>query len=168
MFQALPETGWSVGRIMDLRRLRHLLSESTKTNFEIVDVFNPDVYEEMKAARDRWFDQSDDEFYYHVTTAEAAEEIMRNGLRPGHTNGSGFYADYSRGKVFFCQRDGVSFWMDNIAGREPETDFEEDENIEKSVAVVRFPKSAVPNPQIDTAGSHDSRTAGFYTTTPIV
>lgn len=120
---------------------------SKPTKFEVVD---PESIESV---------DSDDEFYYHVTTRPM--QVLRDGLRPNRrpSMNAGFYRDYSAGKVFFCERSGVSFWLWRI-GDHLEAQYEHPPKL----SVVRFPKSLVADPQEDRPGTQDSHAGSYFVT----
>jgi hypothetical protein len=99
-------------------------------------------------------DESDD-FYYHVTSRP--QTVRQHGLRPNMR--SGFYRDYSIGKVFFCDRPGVPYWLERIAHH-----LQDRYDRPPLLAVVRFPKSAVSDVQPDELGSRDSREPAYFVT----
>ena len=104
-----------------------------------------------------------DDFYYHVTTRP--RQILKSGLKPNQkpSMDSGFYRNYSAGKVFFCERPGVPFWLWRI-GDILEARFD----MPPKLSVVRFPKSMVANAQEDGPGTKDSHVPCYFVTQPIV
>lgn len=123
------------------------LTESQRAMFEIVDPQSIDS-----------IDQPDD-YYYHVTTRPS--RVMQSGIRPNQAPSmdAGFYRQYSAGKVFFCERPGVPYWLWRI-GDHLEQRFERPPRL----SVVRFPKSLVSNPQVDRLGTDDSRIPSYFVT----
>lgn len=104
----------------------------------------------------------DDNFYYHITTTRAIADINRSGLIPrtgGGTMTPGFYAEYSKGKVFFSEASGVSFWRDRI-----QEHLEHQFDNPPKIAIVRFPKEWVSNVQEDELGFKDSRSGSYFST----
>ena len=118
-----------------------------RSGFEIVDPKTIDSID------------SPDDYYYHVTTRPAG--VLRSGLRPNQRPAmdAGFYRSYSEGKVFFCERPGVPFWLWRI-GDHLEAQFDHPPKL----GVVRFPKALVPNPTPDELGSRDSHQGSYYAT----
>lgn len=106
-------------------------------------------------------DSSDDadDFYYHVTTRPRS--VLRVGLRPNRkpTMDTGFYRNYAAGKVFFCERPGVPYWLDKI-GHHLEAQYERPPKL----AVVRFAKSMVAQPETDALGTRDSTEPSYFVT----
>ena len=106
-----------------------------------------------------------DEFYYHVTTADRAKQIMKSGeLTPGKARSmaEGFYANYSKGKIFFSERDGVSYWQEKI-----QEHLESQSERTPKLVVLRFPKSIVDKSIADEIGVKDSGRPSFYSETGI-
>jgi hypothetical protein len=128
---------------------REIIAEG-RSGFEIVDPLSIDSIDPP------------DHYYYHVTTRPA--NVVRSGLRPNQrpTMDAGFYRSYSEGKVFFCERPGVPFWLWRI-GDHLEAQF----NRPPRLGVVRFPKSMAPNVQTDELGSRDSHEGSYYVNEPI-
>ena len=104
-----------------------------------------------------------DNFYYHVTLKRNVKRIVRDGLQIGAGGtmaDGGWYQQYSRGKLFFCDRPGVQYWADtienhleyNIEGQTPK------------LVVIRFPKNFVPDAKKDEAGTRDSGAGAYYVT----
>jgi hypothetical protein len=104
-------------------------------------------------------DDAPDEYYYHVTSRP--QTVRRDGLRPYQRPNmrSGFYRDYSVGKVFFCDRAGVPYWLERIAHH-----LEDRYDRPPKLGVVRFPKSAVADAQHDELGSRDSHEPAYFVT----
>ena len=115
--------------------------------FEIVDAHAIDSTDEP------------DEYYYHITSRP--QTVRRDGLRPNQRPNmrSGFYRNYSVGKVFFCDRPGVPYWLERIANH-----LEDRYDRPPKLAVVRFCKSAVSDVQPDELGSRDSHVPAYFVT----
>lgn len=107
-----------------------------------------------------------DDYYYHVTTKEAAEEILANGLRPNMPATFSNYSSISKGKVFLCDRDGVDFWQEHVELHLfSAKDYDEDEDPADDIVVLRIPKSEVKVPlKVDKSGTDDSRANAWYAT----
>ncbi len=103
-----------------------------------------------------------DDFFYHVTTRPRA--VLRAGLRPNQRPNmdAGFYRSYSVGKVFFCERPAVPYWLEKI-GDHLEAQYEHPPKL----AVVRFPKTLAPPAEPDELGTRDSREPSYFATTAI-
>ncbi len=101
-----------------------------------------------------------DEYAYHVTTEDRVDHVFKNGFHSGksHSMDAGFYRDYSRGKTFFADRNGVSFWQHRI---EDHLQAQTDDEIPKLV-VLRIPKSKLSGLQRDKIGEEDSRAGSYF------
>ena len=105
-----------------------------------------------------------DDYYYHVTTPSGADAIMKTGvLQPGDAQSMapGFYRDYSKGKVFLADRNGVSFWKDRIGAH-----IEHGTGKTPNLVVVRIPKKVLEGLSSDALGTKDSH-AGSCTVTSL-
>ncbi len=82
-----------------------------------------------------------DEYVYHVTTAPKAKRILEKGFDPkaAKTVKGGFYENYSKGKVFFTDKDGLGFWRDRI-----EEHLEQAMDNPPELTVLRVKKSDLP------------------------
>ena len=104
----------------------------------------------------------DDEHVYHVTTADRAKRILKHGFKvdASRSMSPGFYQQYSRGKVFFADRKGVSFWQARVGEhlQHQSDDFEEPE-----LAVLRVRKDKIDNLKPDELGSRDSYAGSYFT-----
>jgi hypothetical protein len=101
-----------------------------------------------------------DEFYYHVTPRPNVQAIMGQGFSPARgrqTMADGAYRDYSKGKVFFCDRNGVDYWEEKI-----HLHLEHEQDNVPALAVLRFPKGTVSGLQRDTLGTSDSGANCWY------
>jgi hypothetical protein len=104
-----------------------------------------------------------DEYLYHVTTARRLPLIRKNGLVPGMPSQFENYSDYSRGKVFFCEKGGVSFWKSKVEDHE-----EANHDRPSRVVVLRVPRSALEDQlQNDGRGTEDSRSPSYYVTSKV-
>lgn len=126
------------------------LFETMRPSVEIVDPTSIDSLDEP------------DDYYYHVTSQP--KQVLRSGLRPNQRSSmdDGFYRTYSAGKVFFCDRPGVPYWLWRI-GDHLEAQYEHPPKL----SVVRFPKSLVTDAQEDQLGTRDSRAGSYFVTHPI-
>lgn len=108
-------------------------------------------------------DDDPDEFYYHVTTRPSA--VLRVGLVPNRrpSMASGFYRSYSAGKVFFCDRGGVRYWLDRIGEH-----LAAEQERPPRLAVVRFPKARVSSAEHDALGTRDARQPAAYFSTQAI
>lgn len=101
--------------------------------------------------------------YYHVTTEAAAKQILADqALEPGYSQtmaGGGFYAEYSRDKVFVTKRDGVGFWRDRI-----EEHLEATYDDPPKLVVLRIPHALVAGHIADdTIGQRDHPSSWIVT-----
>ncbi|MEN6534527.1 MAG: hypothetical protein ABFD89_12745 [Bryobacteraceae bacterium] len=108
------------------------------------------------------YGDASDDYYYHVTTPENAERILKEGLRVGRkpSMAQGAYRQYSKGKLFLSERDSAHFWADRI---EEHLQHESDDDIPSLVA-VRIPKSDVGDVLGDELGTNDSGSKSYYIT----
>lgn len=131
-------------------RYRDLLETMRPTSFEIVDPASIDSID------------APDDYYYHVTSRP--KQVLRSGLRPNQRSSmdDGFYRTYSAGKVFFCDRPGVPYWLWRIGDH-----LEAQYALPPKLSVVRFPKSLVTDAQEDRLGTQDSHAGSYFVTHPI-
>jgi len=107
-----------------------------------------------------------DDYYYHVTSKDAAPKILKKGLKPGMKALFSNYSSLTKGRVFLADKDGVDFWMEHVelhlfAGK----DYNEDEDPADDVVVLRIPKKEVTAKlNADKEGSEDSRANAWYAT----
>ena len=101
----------------------------------------------------------DDDYLYHVTTPDRADSIMRDGFKSGQASSmaAGYYKEYSKGKTFFSDRSGVSFWQDRV---EDHLQSQTDDDVPKLV-VLRIPKGLI-SAKKDEAGTRDSKAGAYY------
>ena len=105
-----------------------------------------------------------DSFYYHITIKRNVKKLFVTDWYPTPkgpcpVDGIGNIL----GKLFFCDRNGVSYWANVI---ERHLEHESDDTIPK-LAVIRFPKSFVKDAQYDEVGTKDSCANAFYVNHPI-
>ena len=100
-----------------------------------------------------------DEYVYHVTTAPKAKRILERGFDPkaAKTVKGGFYENYSKGKVFFTDKDGLGFWRDRI-----EEHLDQAMDNPPALTVLRVRKSDLPNLKPDEVGTKDARAASWF------
>ena len=101
----------------------------------------------------------DDGYFYHVTTPTGARAILKSrriasGKRQSMADG--YYAEYSRGKVFFTDRGGVSYWQGKIS------DHLEAQGRSGKTVTIRIPKHAVGDLKVDEPGTRDARTPAWF------
>lgn len=99
-----------------------------------------------------------DEYYYHVTTKDKVESILRHGIKPNMPATFSNYSSTSKGKVFLTDRDGVDFWMERVELHiSLSKDYDEDEDPANDIVVLRIPKNDVKAKlSVDEMGSKDS------------
>lgn len=100
-----------------------------------------------------------DEYVYHVTTKQNAAKILNGGFRHGQPQSmaQGFYADYSKGKVFFADKGGVRYWQEKIQNH-----LEHQYDNPPKTTVLRIKKSDLPKLQSDEVGKRDSGAGSYY------
>lgn len=104
-----------------------------------------------------------DEYLYHVTTKRRLPLIRKNGLQPNMPSQFDNYSDYTRGKVFFCEKAGVNFWKQRVEEHE-----EANHDRPSQVVVLRVPRSALEDQlQNDGRGTEDSRSPSYYVTSRV-
>ena len=132
------------------------IAESSRSGIEL-DPTPPDDFTHR---------EQDDDYFYHVTLRRNVKQILRFGLAPckGPTMCDGFYRSYSRGKVFFCDRSGVSYWIGVV---ERHLQDQTDEYQIPKLAVVRFPKGLAKDYQKDEIGVRDSAHSAYFSAKPI-
>lgn len=109
------------------------------------------------------YNEPNDNFYYHVTTQSKLPLIQTKGLSiTTQPTVKGWYEQYSKGKIFFCEKEAVAFWRDRI-----EEHLDASFDNPPKVVVVRFPKNMIQNPQIDEVGTQDSHHPSYFTNHPI-
>lgn len=109
------------------------------------------------------YNESDDQYFYHVTTTTRLSDILSSGLHPNkESTVKGWYEGYSKGKVFFCERSKVAWWKDRI-----EEHLFHNFDDPPDVVIIRFLKTLVQSPLSDEVGTEDSRAPSYYSTDPI-
>ena len=109
------------------------------------------------------YNDSDDDYVYHVTTDSNADRIISSGFsRPAGAKSTvrgGFYENYSKGKVFFTEKSGLAAWKDNISQH-----LFHSHDDPSPVAVVRVKKSEVAHLlKDDKVGTQDAGgTPSYY------
>lgn len=103
-----------------------------------------------------------DDYYYHVTLAPYVPIIQKRGLmvrgiKPTVSN----YKEYSRGKIFLTDVGALEWWIYTIAAHAFH-DF--DDEAFHNISVFRIPKDKLPNVNVDTEGSSDSKGNSYYVT----
>lgn len=101
-----------------------------------------------------------DEFLYHVTSAPNARKILQNGFKSPDkgTFAGGAYEGYSRGKVFFTDRNGVDFWKEKVENYL----FHGSDN-PPPVEVLRVRKDAVQDIlKPDSIGTEDAKAPAYF------
>lgn len=144
------------GKEGGLSNIRYSLSTSNPPSASVVkkefqEAGTPDKYSNT---------DKDDNFYYHVTTKPAANQIKKTGIFPRKSGGAmspGFYSEYSKGKAFFSERSGVSYWADVISRH-----IENQTGKEPNLVVLRFPKDMAVDLEVDEVGSKDSGRPSYY------
>ena len=132
------------------------------TIFKIAQAQNPKQTEDVTdLAKDWTYNEADDEYLYHVTSVPNAEQIITDGFRRGmsQTVKGGAYQNYSRGKIFFTEKSGVSTWMQKI---EQHLEYSFDEP--PPISVLRVPKTAFEEGVLkeDEIGTRDTHSKSWY------
>lgn len=105
-------------------------------------------------------DEDPDDYLYHVTSVPNAHGIMTTGFQTNRKPTVTNYARYSRGKIFFTERDGVPFWIERVEDHL----FHEHDN-PPDVAILRVPKAELMDHVTrDEVGSRDARASAYYLT----
>lgn len=110
--------------------------------------------------------QADDGYLYHVTSHPNARQILKDGLQPTHggkTFAGGAYQDYSKGKAFVTDPDGVGFWNERVNAY-----LEHNFDKPPALATLRIPKDKVQGLQIDELGTGDAGANAYFSTKPIM
>jgi len=111
-------------------------------------------------------DVEPDDYYYHVTSKDAAQGILKSGLKPGKPALFTNYSARTKGRVFLADKNGVDFWMEHVELHLfANKDYDEDEDPADDVVVLRIPKSEVTAKlSVDKEGTDDSRANAWYAT----
>jgi hypothetical protein len=105
-------------------------------------------------------ENTEDEFFYHVTSRDRLPEILESGIRPNNpATVRGWYEAYSKDKSFFIDRGAVRFWIDRV-----EEHLFHSHDDPPEIVVLRFPKAWVADKLEDTEGTQDSHRPSWYTT----
>lgn len=105
-------------------------------------------------------DEEDEIYYaYHVTTLGRISNIIGRGLGGGSSHFSN-YGDYSAGRNFLTDHDGVSFWFERVSAH---AEANSDDQKVAIPVVLRIDISDIPEEdfQDDEIGSRDSRSDSF-------
>ena len=111
-------------------------------------------------SRDFLYNQPNDEFLYHVTSADSIDSILTSGLTGNNPPmfESGIYPRHSRGRVFLTERYGLSFWDDRV-----EQQLRDRFDSPPDIVIFRIPKVAVQNSlQEDIMGTNDAIEPSFF------
>ena len=103
-----------------------------------------------------------DEYYYHVTLNSRLKAIKKHGLQPWSEATFTNYQHNTKGKIFFCEKDGVGYWMHAVENHE----FHNTDN-PQGVVVLRIKKEYLHNVQEDKLGTSDSRLPAYYVEYPV-
>jgi hypothetical protein len=142
---------------------RHRANAAIELGIKKVPVilFENRIAEGIEIAHGRFNNEDDDDYVYHVTLEPTAQKILQQGFKPSKafmTN----YAGYSKGKVFFTERSGVSFWEMRV-----EQHAENNMDDPPAVVVLRVPKEEIGSLlRPDPVGTKDSRSSCYFITQP--
>jgi hypothetical protein len=103
-----------------------------------------------------------DEYYYHVTLKSKVRSILSKGLRPDSTPMFSNYTGHSSGKIFLCEKNGISFWKESV-----ENHAFHNTGGKPKLAVLCILKENVSQVFDDTVGTVDSRAGAYFTTKTI-
>ena len=103
-----------------------------------------------------------DDYLYHVTSDVRARSILTRGFKLWATGKMvANYQEYSKNKIFFVERNGVSRWLEIIENHLFHN-FDDPPN----TTVLRVPKAALAGRLVkDEVGTRDSRADCYYITT---
>ena len=105
-----------------------------------------------------------DEYFYHVTLKSLIPLIKKYGmLSPNMEPVFSNYKNYSKGKLFFCELDGVNFWKERVEQHA----FHNTGKTVKLVVLRFFKESVSGSMQKDEVGEKDSGHPSYYTTQSI-
>jgi hypothetical protein len=116
-----------------------------------------------KQELDEPFD-GDDGYFYHITTPAGSKKILAQqsiGTGFKQSMSSGYWAEYSKGKAFLTDRNGVGYWIGRI-----EDHLESQERSPKTV-VLRLPKYSVTEISVDEEGTRDANAPAWFSTKAI-
>jgi hypothetical protein len=142
---------------------RHRANAAIELGIKKVPVilFENRIAEGIEIAHGRFNNEDDDDYVYHVTLEPTAQKILQQGFKPSKafmTN----YAGYSKGKVFFTERSGGSFWEMRV-----EQHAENNMDDPPAVVVLRVPKEEIGSLlRPDPVGTKDSRSSCYFITQP--
>jgi len=105
--------------------------------------------------------ENDDDCVYHITTKPNAKNITDKGFDMNHvqTIQGTAYQNYSKGKIFFTEKSGVSTWIEKI---EQHLSYTYDNPPE--IAVIKIPKLAFKEGELksDDVGTKDTHSLAWY------
>lgn len=134
--------------------VREFLKRNKTAAHGTVAVSHQRKQEEEERANDK------DQYLYHVTTKRRLPLIKKNGLSPTAPSQFSNYTDYSKGKVFFSEKQGVSFWKEKVEEHEHANN-----DRVSGVVVLRVKRELLEDGiQNDGRGTEDSRSPSYYIT----
>jgi hypothetical protein len=112
-------------------------------------------------------ENTDDLFIYTVTTADRLESIAQDGLIPGakRSIGSSSLDGHAKGRLFFTEKDGLSFWL-----MRAEQSIEHNFDDYAELGIVPVILRAIKNKLVltpDEIGTSDSGHLAFFTVSPV-
>ena len=118
------------------------------------------LFESIELTTERFRNEDDDDYVYHVTLEPFAKSILKKGFIPGMEPHMSNYAGYSKGKVFFTERSGVAFWSERV-----EQHAENNYDDPPPISVLKVAKTEIESLlQPDAVGTKDSRSNCYYIT----
>lgn len=102
---------------------------------------------------------------YHVTYFKNLPSIMSGGLSPQRSsNFGGSYAQHSKGRLFFTEKAGISFWMHKL--HDHAENRYDDAYLEEMFPVV-LKVSGLRHLEEDPVGTKDARHQAFMGSDPV-
>ncbi len=99
-----------------------------------------------------------DDYFYHVTLKQNIKDIRKNGLSASASPLMSNYSNYSKGKIFFCDLNGINYWKERVGDH-----YFHNTGKDAKLAVVRVKKAFVQNVQADKVGEQDSKMPAYFT-----
>lgn len=102
-------------------------------------------------------------YVYHISYLGRLDSIQSSGLEPGVSGNFSGYTGHSKGRVFFTEADGISFWhskMSDLAHHN--TDWKSEGDADWIPIVIRMPANKLGNAGRDQLGTSDARSNAYY------
>lgn len=151
------------GEEQKLNRLEGAIGQENKLNQNMVNA--TDILDVTEEAKTWTFLTPDDDCLYHVTLKKYANKIIKNGFKIGNTGNDsgtikgGALENYSKNKLFFTEKSGVSYWIDRI-----EQHLFHSYDNPPDIAVLKINKTQLNKYQLknDEVGSTDAQRQAWY------